>query len=197
MHSKNAYSRTLSKHPSTGSTVILFPRTTHTGDLHCLGQKASSHKFQEDGIVSVSGKAGEFTVQGKNKVHTVDFGTSRGEGRCKYICFGFLTGKVMWPLQWMLHELRIVVHASIALTILDLAVQVEISNAVLYGSVQTWSSHHLIKPQKCTSRVNSCRPLWSFLPGKIHVSILYVGLFMKQSYTPKEDWIWTYSQDHH
>lgn len=34
-------------------------------------------------------------------------------------------------------ELRIVVHASIALIILALAVQVEISNAVLYGSVQT------------------------------------------------------------
>ena len=35
--------------------------------LHCLDRKSSSHKFQEDDIVTVSGKAGEFTVQGKKE----------------------------------------------------------------------------------------------------------------------------------
>ena len=50
--------------------------------LHCLDRKSSSHKFQEDDIVTVSGKAGEFTVQGKKRVHTVDFGTSSGMPSC-------------------------------------------------------------------------------------------------------------------
>ena len=50
--------------------------------LHCLDRKFSSHKFQEDDIVTVSGKAGEFTVQGKKRVHTVDFGTSSGMPSC-------------------------------------------------------------------------------------------------------------------
>jgi len=40
--------------------------------------------------------------------------------------------KVMWPLQWNA-KLRIVVHASIALIILALAVQVKISNAVSWA----------------------------------------------------------------
>ena len=31
----------------------------------------------------MSGKAGEFTVQGKNNVHTVDFGTSNGMASCR------------------------------------------------------------------------------------------------------------------
>ena len=35
--------------------------------LHCLDRKSSSHKFQEDDIATVSGKAGEFTVQGKKE----------------------------------------------------------------------------------------------------------------------------------
>ena len=60
----------------------------------------------------------------------------RGEGRCKYICFCFPNRQSDVAIA-MDAELRIVVHESIALTILTLAVQVEISNAVLYGSVQT------------------------------------------------------------
>ena len=83
MRSKNTYFRTSSKQPSTGSTMILYlhgrPRQVI---LHCLDRKSSSHKFQEDDIVNVSGKAGEFTVQGKKRVHTVDFGTSSGMPSC-------------------------------------------------------------------------------------------------------------------
>ena len=50
--------------------------------LHGLDRKSSSHKFQEDDIVTVSGKPGEFTIQGKKRVHTVDFGTSTGMPSC-------------------------------------------------------------------------------------------------------------------
>ena len=50
--------------------------------LHCLDRKSSCRKFRETDICEVENKTGEFLVQGKTRVHTVDLGKLTGMPSC-------------------------------------------------------------------------------------------------------------------